>query len=129
MIKYNNLDYCYVNCPAATSTAVHITFAETSSVSYLEGIYLTPLEPTWSLNFKMVACHVIDYLWFFYFIFACCVWESHPIQKPPILILCVCARARAHKLFLKFDGNDNVKLVLSNYLDSIGMIEASASKR
>lgn len=70
----------------------------------------------------------------FYFIFACCVWESHPIgetQPDPkasnfdFVCVCVCA----HKLFLKFDGNDNVKLVLSNYLDSIGMIEASASKR
>lgn len=93
--KYNNLDYCYVNCPAAASTAVHIKFAETSSVSYLEGIYLTPLEPTWSLNFKMVACHVIDYLWFFYFIFACCVWEkpSHP-KASNFDFVCVCARAR-----------------------------------
>lgn len=118
MIKYNNLDYCYVNCPAATSTAVHITFAETSSVSYLEGIYLTPLEPTWSLNFKMVACHVIDYLWFFISFLLAVYGKAipserlNPIQKPPILILCVCA----HKLFLKFDGNEpaSVPMIMSN---------------
>lgn len=81
IIKYNNLDYCYVNCPAATSTAVHIKFAETSSVSYLDGIYLTPLEPTWSLNFKMVACHVIDYLWFFISFLLAVYGESHPIGE------------------------------------------------
>lgn len=64
--------------------------------------------------------------------------ESHPIgetQPDPKAsnfdFVCVCTwiifeirRKRA-----RLCSYDNVKLVLSNYLDSIGMIEASTSKR